>query len=306
MPTRNSPPPTLEAPVIPPHFSTTFQFYSFNMKYLQVVILFVIPALFGGFVHAPLKWVAIGDSITYLNDHLDETKNRLTRGYLTDLTDRLPYIHYINQGRNGWTTTNFARSIDQLAIPVGDLYTVFLGTNDWWQGHRIGRWEDYEQATGDSTIYGCFRIILDKVQQLNSNAPIILITPMPRADFVYINDAKNNAYGSYREKNGQTLGQVAEAIIDIGRHRRLQVIDLYHEKSLAIPRLVRFKRLKDPQTGAYRNYPYPAYTSIPFNPLTDDYPYPPEAVDMTYDGLHPSDKGDSLIAEKLAQSLNKR
>jgi len=291
-------------------------------RVVQVVILLVIPALFGGFVRPPLKWVAIGDSITYLNDHLDETKNRLTRGYLTDLTDRLPYIHYINQGRNGWTTTNFARSIEQPrsvgqprsieqprsveqpAIPVGDLYTVFLGTNDWWQGHRIGRWEDYKQATGDSTIYGCFRIILDKIHQLNSNAPVILITPMPRADFVYINDAKNNAYGSYREKDGQTLEQVAEAIIDIGRHKRLRVIDLYHEKRLAIPRLVRFKRLKDPQTGAYQNYPYPAYTTIPFNPLTDDYPYPPEAVDMTYDGLHPSDKGDSLIADKLVKSIS--
>jgi lysophospholipase L1-like esterase len=291
-------------------------------RVVQVVILLLIPALFGGFVHAPLRWVAIGDSITYLNDHLDETKNRLTRGYLTDLTDRLPYIHYINQGRNGWTTTNFARSIeqprsvhqprsadqprsvDQLAIPVGDLYTVFLGTNDWWQGHRIGRWEDYKQATGDSTIYGCFRIILDKIHQLNNNAPVILITPMPRADFVYINDAKNNAYGSYREKDGQTLEQIAEAIIDIGRHKRLRVIDLYHEKRLAIPRLVSFKRLKDPQTGTYQNYPYPAYTTIPFNPLTDDYPYPAEAVDMTYDGLHPSNKGDSLIADKLVQSFS--
>ena len=234
---------------------------------------------------------------------LDETKNRLTRGYLTDLTDRLPYIHYINQGRNGWTTTNSARSIGphQLGIPPGDVYTVFLGTNDWWQGHRIGRWKDYDQSTGDGTIYGCFRIILDKIHQLNANAPIILITPMPRADFVYINEAKNNAYGSYREKDGQTLEQVAEAIVDIGRHKRLRVIDLYHEKNLAIPRLVRFKRLKDPQTGTYKNYPYPAYTTIPFNPLTDDYPYPPEAVDMTYDGLHPSNKGDSLIADKLVQ-----
>jgi lysophospholipase L1-like esterase len=281
-------------------------------RVVQVVMLLVTPALFGGFVHPPLRWVAIGDSITYLNDHLDETKNRLTRGYLTDLTDRLPYIHYINQGRNGWTTTNFARSIDQPrstdppAIPVGDLYTVFLGTNDWWQGHRIGRWEDYKQATGDSTIYGCFRIILDKIHRLNSNAPVILITPMPRADFVYINDAKNNAYGSYREKDGQTLEQVAEAIIDIGRHKRLRVIDLYHEKRLAILRLVRFKRLKDPQTGTYQNYAYPAYTTIPFNPLTDEYPYPPEAVDMTYDGLHPSDKGDSLIADKLVRSFSPR
>ena len=64
-------------------------------------------------------------------------------------------------------------------------------------------------------------------------------------------------------------------------------------------RLVNFKRLKDPQTGLYKNYRYPAYTQIPFNPKTDDYPYPAEAINVTYDGLHPSDKGFSIIAAKL-------
>src|ERR1700722_15012703 len=43
--------------------------------------------------HKPLTWVAIGDSITYLNDHLDETGHRLTKGYLTDVVERLPYVH---------------------------------------------------------------------------------------------------------------------------------------------------------------------------------------------------------------------
>jgi hypothetical protein len=28
-------------------------------------------------------WVAIGDSITYLNNHLDETGHRVTKGYLS-------------------------------------------------------------------------------------------------------------------------------------------------------------------------------------------------------------------------------
>jgi hypothetical protein len=79
------------------------------------------------------------------------------------------------------------------------------------------------------------------------------------------------------------------------------VIDLYHEKKLSVPHLVHFKRLKNPQTGEYTNYPYPDYTSIPFNPATDEYPYPIDAMDMTYDGLHPSDKGDAVIARKLVR-----
>jgi len=70
-------------------------------------------------------------------------------------------------------------------------------------------------------------------------------------------------------------------------------------------RLVRFKRLKDPHTGAYKNYRYPAFTSIPFNPETDQYPYPPEAIDMTYDGLHPSDKGYQVITSMLVKIMKK-
>jgi lysophospholipase L1-like esterase len=274
-----------------------------NMKKLVCLFLLSSIVILMSFTHQPITWVALGDSITYLNEHLDETKNRVTKGYLTDVTQRLPYIHYNNQGRNGWTTTGFAKSIDQLGIPVGDVYTVFLGTNDWWQGHHIGSWLDFDRATGDSTIYGCFRIIINKLHSLNTTAPIILITPMPRTDFVYINDPTNNAWGSYKEKDGQTLEQVAEAIIDIGRHEHLGVIDLYHDKSLAVAHLVHYKRLKDPQTGAYRNYPYPDYITIPFNPATDEYPYPPEAMDITYDGLHPSDKGHTLIAQKLIKPM---
>jgi lysophospholipase L1-like esterase len=251
------------------------------------------------FTHRQMTWVAIGDSITYLNDHLDETGQRISKGYLTDVTERLSYIHYVNQGHNGWTTQNFARNIDKLGIPVGDVYTLFLGTNDWWHGNRIGSWRDYVQATGDSTIYGSMRVILDKVRSLNKDAVIILITPMPRTDFVYIDNAKNNATGSYKEKDGQMLEQVATAVIDIGQHEGVRVIDLYHEKKLAIPRLVHFKRLKDPQTGAYRDFTWPGYIGVPFDPVADQYPYPVEAMEMTYDGLHPSDKGHALIAKKL-------
>ncbi len=255
--------------------------------------------------HRPITWVAIGDSITYLNDHPNETGNRVTKGYLTDVTEQLPYIHYINQGHNGWTTTDFARSIDKLGIPSGDVYTIFLGTNDWWHGHRIGHWSDYEQATGDSTIYGCMRVIVDKLHSLKAGAPIILITPMQRGDFVSIGNATNNAVGSYRAKEGQTLEAVVAAVADIGQHEHYRVIDLYHEQALAVSHLVRFKRLKDPATGAYRDYSYPGYVDVPFNPVTDEYPYPVEAMEMTYDGLHPSDKGNAVIARLVEGELRK-
>ena len=267
---------------------------------LSIFFLFL-----AGFSHRPLNWVAIGDSITYLNDHPDETKNRISKGYLTDVTEKLPYLHCINQGRNGWTIQRFARKIDSLNIPVGDIYTVFLGTNDWWHGVPIGTWDDYRNGTGDSTIYGSFRILVNKIRSLNPAAPIVLVTPMQRADFVYIGDYKNNAWGSYKEKKGQTLGQVAGAVIDIAQHEQFRCVDLYHDRRLAVRRLIHYKRLKDPQTGEYHNYPYPQYTAIPFDPTQDEYAYPEDAIEMTYDGLHPSNQGCAVIAKKLAKVLKK-
>jgi lysophospholipase L1-like esterase len=275
------------------------------MKKIVCLLILCGSLVLVSFTHRPLTWVAIGDSITYLNDHLNETGNRVTKGYLTRVTEKLPYIHYVNQGHNGWTTGQIARSIEKLGIPSADVYSVLLGTNDWWHSNRLGVWGDYLNNTGDSTIYGAFRIIINKLRSLNRDAKIILLTPMPRADFVYINNPKNNAYGSYKEKDGQSLEQVAEAIRSIGRYEHIRVIDLYHEKSLSVPHLVHFKRLRDPGTGDYKNYPYPDYTQILFNPATDEYPYPPAAMDVTYDGLHPSDKGNSIIAEKLIKALKK-
>lgn len=244
-------------------------------------------------------WVAIGDSITYLNDHQNETGNRITKGYMTLISEKHPQVEYINQGHNGWTSVNIADKIESLGLVKADVYTVFLGTNDWWQGKVLGSITDYEQNTGTGTVYGSFRVISNKLKQLNKKARVILITPMQRGDFVYINSAKNNAYGSYKPKKDQTLEQFANAIVDIGKLEKFPVVDLYHDSGITLENMVNFKKLKEPQTEIYKNYAYPEYTTIPFDPAKDEYPYPVEAVNMTYDGLHPSDKGYQVIADML-------
>ena len=128
---------------------------------------------------------------------------------------------------------------------------------------------------------------------------------MQRGDFVYIANMKNNAYGSYKEKKGQTLAQFALAIDSIAQFEKFTLVDLYNTSSLRVEKMVKYKRLKDPQSGNYKNFPYPSFIGIPFNPATDEYPYPKEAIDITYDGLHPSDKGYTIIANKLVSVLKK-
>lgn len=269
------------------------------MTMKRIVLLTILTLFSLGAGPGKITWLAIGDSITYLNDHLDETGNRLTKGYMTLLTEKFPHIQYINQGHNGWTSVNIAEKIETLGLVKADVYTIFLGTNDWWQGMPIGTLDDYRNNTGIATVSGAFRIITNKLKQLNKKARIILITPLQRGDFVYLNDYDNNAFGSYRQKHGQHLEQFANAILAIGEYEKIPVIDLYHDSGINQENMVNFKRLKDPLSGEFKDYTYPDYVDVPFNPRTDEYPYPVEAINMTYDGLHPSDEGNKIIADLL-------
>ncbi len=271
----------------------------------KFLLLIAAAGIICSFKAKQITWVAIGDSITYLNEHANETGNRVTKGYMTRVTEKLPKVKYTNQGHNGWTSGGIAENIEKLDITKADVYSIFLGTNDWWQGRPIGTLQDYQNNTGNSTVMGSYRIIINKLRSLNGEAKIILITPMQRVDFVYIADMKNNAWGSYKEKNGQQLAQFAEAIIAIAGYEHLSVVDLYNKSGMTLENLIKFKRLKDPQTGIYKNYPYPSFIDVPFNPDTDEYPYPTEAINMTYDGLHPSDKGYAVIADMLVKIMKK-
>lgn len=273
------------------------------MKKSLVLAFFL--AILCSFSPPKITWVALGDSITYLNDHQNETGNRITKGYMTRVVEKLPQYEFTNQGHNGWTAVRIAEKIEDLGITKADVYTIFLGTNDWWGGKPLGVFEDYEKNSGNATVYGSFRIIINKLRSLNKDAKIILITPMQRVDFVYINNPKNNAYGSYKEKNGQMLSAFADAVNAIGKFENMPVVDLYNEKKLKLESLVKYKRLKDTQTGEYKNYNFPDFINVPFNAETDEYPYPVEAINMTYDGLHPSDKGYEVISRKLIKIMKK-
>lgn len=272
-------------------------------KLLLTIIIFT---LITSYKPKEITWVAIGDSITYLNDHLSETGNRLTKGYLTRVTEKLTNIHYINQGHNGWTSLNMAASIERIGLVKADVYTIFLGTNDWWNDRPLGALSDYQNNTGNKTVYGSFRTIVNKLRSLNADAKIILITPMQRSDFVYINNYKNNAWGSYKNnKTGLSLSQYADGVVKIAQYENFDVVDLYNKSRITQKNLINFKRLKDTATNEYKNYRYPKFNDVPFNADKDEYPYPVEAINMTYDGLHPSDKGCAVIAKMLVKVLKK-
>lgn len=107
-------------------------------------------------------WCAIGDSFTYLNDHLDETGNIVARGYLSRALDKLPPLCLRNLGINGSTTR------DWLTAPLApaDVYTILLGTNDWHQGIPLGDRAAFRDGA-PGTILGNLGNLLGRLRALS-------------------------------------------------------------------------------------------------------------------------------------------
>lgn len=273
------------------------------MKRILIALIFIL--FFCSLKSARKTWLALGDSITYLNDHPNETYLRVQKGYLSRVVAQKPHINYINKGYNGWTAVRIAEKIEELELSKADYYSVFLGTNDWWAGKTLGSMEDYKQNTGTGTISGAFRIIADKIKQLNPSAMVVLLTPMQRVDFVYVANFKNYAHGSYKTKNDQELEQIANGIKEIADLESWECVDLFHHKKLKMKNLVHFMYLKNEATSSYQELKYPDFLNHNFNPEEDEYPYPLKAIHMTYDGLHPSDQGNEVIANELIKVFEK-
>ena len=92
------------------------------MKQLLFFLLFV--CLVTSFTQSKITWVAIGDSITYLNEHRDETGERITKGYMTRVVEKLPGIHYVNQG--GDSSMRFAKIIPEPGRPANHVLHFWL------------------------------------------------------------------------------------------------------------------------------------------------------------------------------------
>ena len=245
-----------------------------------------------------IRWCAIGDSFTYLNDHLDETLFRLHKGYLTRIQEKLPQLELNNIGINGSTFDDWIHE----EIPEADLYTVLLGTNDWHRPFPEGSRADFAART-QGTILGNLGILLDHIRAASPAAKILVGNPVERGDFVYLLDPENNAPGSYAPENGLLLKDLAADILACCALEGIPTVDLNTLSGFTQETIIRFKKVK--REGSYENLPYPDYVGVPFNPKTDEYPYPPEAIHLTYDGLHPSDEGAQILADLFVQAMQR-
>lgn len=243
-------------------------------------------------------WCAIGDSFTYLNDHLDETDYRVTEGYLSRILKRFPELTLINAGVNGSTTADWLT----IPIPRADVYTILLGTNDWHQQIPLGTEQDFAREA-EGTILGNLSVLIKRIHAVSPDAKLLVMNPVERADFVCVLDTLNQAQGSYAPEAGLMLSEVANAIIACAGNAGIPVFDLHRECGFTQENVIHYKRLK--KDGIYQELPFPDYIGVPYHPDTDEYPYPAGAIALTYDGLHPSDEGNEILAELIARELGK-
>lgn len=247
-----------------------------------------------------MRWCAIGDSMTFLNDHLEQTGDRVKNGYLTRTRNKCEHeyeIEIINQGMDGSVTGDFVH----MELPEADLYTVLLGTNDWSQGVPCGTAEDFINRH-EGTIVGNLGLIIDHIHEKCPEARIIVMNPVERGDFVEIIDPNNNMHGSYALCHGQKLKDISAKIFRCADSCEwVEALDLHRLSGFKQGNVLHFKRIK--VDGEYRNVEFPDYVQYTYNPETDEYPYPSAAGWMTYDGLHPSDEGNERIASILAEQI---
>lgn len=120
-----------------------------------------------------IKWCAIGDSFTYLNDHLDETAYRVKKGYLTRTCGFFTNLSVINMGMNGSATPDWVH----VRLPGADLYTVLLGTNDWHGGVPLGSREDFTKKR-EGTILGNLGVLVSHIRETAPEAALLVMNPV--------------------------------------------------------------------------------------------------------------------------------
>ena len=169
------------------------------------------------------KWVAIGDSLTEVNQ-------TATSRYCDYITQNLN-LTLVNMGvggtgyKNGGSNENtfYARA---LTVPTdADVYTFFGSGNDGastLNNAAIGDPDD----TGTTTICGCMNTAFDNIYSVNPGAIIGVITPTPWA--IWPPYGEENPSATIPRDNPAWMSDYADAMVAVCKRRGIPCLDLYH------------------------------------------------------------------------------
>lgn len=184
---------------------------------------------------ANLTWVSVGDSITAGNNSDATYTSGVAQGYYQDhALPLMPKVvtHY-NRGYGGYTmaipgagdTYTGITSVDS-QFETADIYTVFLGTNDFSRNVPVGSYASSTGATND--FYGGMKQLYVDLTGKNMNAIIIFVTPLKRTlgkNSTIAWDSANTA--------GFKLVDYVNAIKDFGSNYGCPVLDLFNESGIS-------------------------------------------------------------------------
>jgi len=187
--------------------------------------------------------------VAYLGDSITDPKNDGSKlkywNYLQDWLGISPFVY----GKSGRQWNDIPRQADLLQKEHGDsvdAIIIFVGTNDYNNGVRIGQWyeEQSEQvvyghgkpkgpvermrrhaAMDKDTYRGRINIALDKVKRMYPTKQIILLTPLHRAQF-YRSETNWQIPEDYTNQCGAYIEEYINAVKEAGNIWAVPVIDL--------------------------------------------------------------------------------
>ena len=190
-----------------------------------------------------------GKRVAYFGDSITDPRNKASNtkywGYLQDWLGITPYVY----GVSGRQWNDIPRQADKLQAEHGDDFDailIFMGTNDYNKGVRIGEWysetiDSVRAAIGrpsevvprrhrhfimdSNTLKGRINIAMSKLKQMYPNKQIVIMTPIHRALFDP-NDKNVQPDESYENVSGIFFDEYLKAIKEAGNVWAVPVIDL--------------------------------------------------------------------------------
>jgi lysophospholipase L1-like esterase len=198
------------------------------------------------------KWVAIGDSIT----GIDENNGK---SYVSFANSILNY-DVVNRGFGGWTIYKLWR--DRVVgdgsrewpttIATADIVTIFAGTNDFntdfynpssdadmdANAHPHPRFGETDpthvNAKDPHTTLGCLRLMIENILTTNPKVKLFIATPLFRLMKTIVTGGALTRWpltadGKPYNAEGKTIYDYANAIAGVAREYNLPVIDLIND-----------------------------------------------------------------------------
>jgi lysophospholipase L1-like esterase len=220
------------------------------------------------------KYLAIGDSITASMNYQFKVKAAIGAGTLqTHAKGGIGTSAMIDgDGAGGFP------ALSTVDLSDVDVITFFGGTND--RNKLVGVKTDMYPT--QNTIFGLYNYAITSIYALakaanNHNLRLIFIAPHKVGPYAY-NDKDGG--DEYPVGSGQTLEDIVNSCVTACGFYGVSVVDLYHHSNI-------------------NNFTWDIFTSNAVG-TAGPYPYP----DLP-DNVHPNDAGYTLIANMVANEINK-